>query len=224
MTALEEFAPTQVAIGLAPEELHALQQHFSDPYVEPWVPLASSELAYARGIARFGAVRVPSPAFLGAIRWAAVHGVALHGVEPPDETYSELFVEHVGYFELLRRTLSERSLQRNPPLAEDSETFALAWEARSGTGAGSRRLGAARVGHARSRLREVHQAPPLAAPGTGGASLMNRVALLVDVERFPGLLKELAQEPGSDLREAPRASEPLPTRATPRPEGDKGRP
>ncbi len=203
--ALGAFRPDLLAIGLSPEEVRALQLHFSDPYSEPWVPLASAELAYARGLARFGPVRVPSPAFLATLGWAGEHGVEVQGIEPPDDTYSELFLEHVGYFDLLRRTLADRKLQNAPPEAEDPEAFAVRWDARTHPGRGSRRLLEARGRMTREALLKLCKSG-----GSSGdsASLKNRVALVVDVERFDPLLHELREARWSALQEPPRLSAP----------------
>lgn len=198
---LTAFRPETVALGLSPEEVNALQEHFADAEVEPWVPLSGSEVAYARGLALFGPVRVPSPAFLTALRWARASGARLEGVEPGDDRYSELFLEHVGYFDLLKRTLAEKSLLRNPPAAEDPESFALDWEVRTQAGKGSKALGQARAHHVAERLRELHS--------PSGGSLKRSVALLVDVERFEDVLQELQGKGWKDLRASPRASDPL---------------
>lgn len=186
---LDDYAPGVVALGLSPEEVRALQQHFLDPRVEPWVPLSSTELAQARGLARFGRVRIPSPATLVAIRWAAEREVPLEGVEPSDDRYSELFLQHIGTFDLLLRTRAERSVSRSPPEADTAEEFALAWEARMQAGKGSRALLQARAEHLAERLRELHSSPG----GNGGrpASLKRKVALLLDVERFAPTLEGL---------------------------------
>jgi hypothetical protein len=200
---LGSFAPEIVALGLSPEEVRALQDHFSDPGTEPWVPLSPSEVAYAQGLCYFGNVRVPSPAFVAAMRWAARAQARVEGVEPGDDRYSELFLEHVGYFDLLRRTLAERSLVRSPPTATDPETFATDWETRSQAGRGSAALGAARAQHLGERLRDLHR--------PSGASLKSRVALLVDVERFPAVLSELRDGAWKDLKALPREA-PTPAR------------
>lgn len=203
---LERFAPDRLALGLSPEEVLALQEHFEDPYREPWVPLASSELAYARGIARFGPARVPSPSFLESLRWAHVRGLPVDGIEPGDEAYGSLFVDHVGFFDLVRRTRAERSLGKRPPEAENAEAFALAWEARAQVGGGSHALLKVRAEHVAKGLRHLCTTPVTSGVARpSGASLKNRVALVVDVERFPLLLETTSQQLGEDLRERKRS-------------------
>lgn len=191
LRALSEFGPERVALGLSPEEVKALREHFTDPRVEPWVPLSTTEVAYAQGLCLFGSVRVPSPAFVAAIRWAEEAGVPLEGVEPPDDEYSQLFLEHVGYLDLVRRTLAERKLVKVPPESRTATSFALEWEERSQAGKGSRDLGKARSRHLAERLRELHS--------SSGEPLKSRVALLVDVERFDPALHRLREAAWKDL-------------------------
>ena len=221
--ALDAYAPGEVDLGLSPEEVRALGEHFLTGGSEPWVPLAASEAGYARGLARFGPVRVPSPAFVTTLRWAHDHGVEPRGVEPSDEHYGELFYQHLGFFDLVLRTRAERSLARAPPEHDTPEGYAEAWEARAQTGRGSRRLVEARARHVVERLRDLHRSPT----GSGGASasLKNRRALVVDVERFAPLREELRRAGWKDLRDtagpdaapdAPLPSGP-PLRSEPRP-------
>ncbi len=203
---LERFAPDRLALGLSPEEVQALQEHFADPYQEPWVPLASIELAYARGIARFGPARVPSPSFLASLRWARARGLPVDGIEPGDEAYGSLFVDHVGFFDLVRRTRAERSLGKRPPEEENAEAFALAWETRAQVGGGSHALLKVRAEHVAKGLRHLCTSRmPSGGARPSSASLKNRVALVADVERFRLLLETTAQQLGEDLRERGRS-------------------
>jgi hypothetical protein len=168
--ALRTFAPARVALGVSPEEAAGLKEHFGSPREEPWVPLSSSELAYARSLARLEEVRVPSPSFVAALRYAAEQGILAEGVEPSEETYADLFFQHVRYTELLRRTLAERSLLKSPPGAASGGELADLWEARMRRGKGSQRLAKARTEHLRA---EVTRSPP-----------GERVAVVVDSEHF----------------------------------------
>jgi hypothetical protein len=203
---LTSFAPQTVLLGLSPEEVHALSEHFLPQGCEPWVPLSKAEMAYARGLSRFGRVRLPSPSFVAALRWADAHGATVEGVEPSDDSYSALFVQHLGYFDLLRRTLGERSLTNDPPNADDAETYAEQWEARSEKGAGSRRLSEARARHVSEELRRFRGTP--LKDTSASASLKNRSALVVDVERFRPLRHALAGAGWKPLREDPHPARP----------------
>lgn len=217
-SSLSAFRPDQILLGLSPEEVDALTEHFLAEGSEPWVPLAQAESAYARGLSTFGPVRLPSPSFVAAIRFAHAQELPLSGVEPSDDSYSALFVEHLGYLDLLRRTLGERSLVNAPPDADSPEAFAEAWEERSQKGAGSKRLAAARTRHVSEELRRIRGAPRNAT--SPSASLKNRSALVVDVERFRPIRHELVDagwEPLLEERPDPGPVRPLSASGAPSP-------
>lgn len=174
---LEAFAPQEIALSLSEEELASLRRYFPPDGPEPLVPLSPSEMGYARGLCRFGEVRVPSPSFLLALTWADERRLPVRALDPGDEHYSELYVKNIGYFDLLRRNRSERSLARAPPARADAEGYAEEWESRLGRSAGSRRLEQARAKFSAERIHALRQAL-----GPRG-----RLAVLVDIERFPSL-------------------------------------
>ncbi len=185
LSALEDFAPQEVALSLSEEELASLRSYFPPDGPEPLVPLSPSEMGYARGLCRFGEVRVPSPSFLFTLTWAEARHLPVRSLDPGDEHYSELYVRNIGYFDLLRRNRSERSLARAPPVRPDAEGYAEEWESRLGRSAGSRRLERARAGFASDRVQALRRAL-----GPGG-----RLALVVDIERFGSLEPVLSPAP-----------------------------
>lgn len=198
--ALEDFAPQELALSLSEDELASLRRYFPPEGPEPLVPLSPSEMGYARGLCRFGEVRVPSPSFLLALTWAEARHLPVRSLDPGDEHYSELYVRNIGYFDLLRRNRSERSLARAPPVRPDAESYAVEWEARLGRSAGSRRLERARAEFSSERVRALRR----------GLGPRGRLALVVDIERFASL------EPALGLS---GADAPLPSEV-PRPLGD----
>jgi hypothetical protein len=171
---IEGFTPSVLGVGLSPEELRGLTEYFVVADAEPVVPLTSNEGAEVRGLARFGEVRVPNPSLVEALRWAAARAVPVEPLDPGDDRAASLFAEHIGYVELVRRTVRERRVARNPPAPSTPDEFALAWDREIAPGAGSRSLAAARNRYL------VRQARRLAAGGT-------RVAVVVDRERFEGV-------------------------------------
>ena len=184
-TLLEDFDPQEIALSLSEEELSSLRRYFPPGGPEPLVPLSPSELGYARGLCRFGEVRIPSPAFLLALNWAEQRHRPVRALDPGDDRYADLYVKHIGYLDLLRRNRSERSLARSPPLGPDAESYAEEWDSRLGRSAGSHRLERARAEFSTERLHAVRQAL-----GPGG-----RLAVVVDVERFPSLERTLGPIP-----------------------------
>ena len=168
---LDAFDPAAVAVSLSPEEAEALTQYFVGTPTEPVVPLSSSEASHAVGLARIADVQVPAPALLSAVDWATSRGRPVVGADPPEDAYAEMFAAHIGYFELVRRTLRERSLVKRPPEVESPEEYALAWDRTMQPGSGSERLAHARDDYAAERIRRLGNAH-------------STVAFVVDRERF----------------------------------------
>jgi hypothetical protein len=177
---LENFSPQALGIGLSAEELGGLRQYFVGTAAEPVVPLTSNEVAEAKGLVRFGEVAVPNPSFLGAVEWADAHQVPVEPLDPSDERSASLFASNIGYLELVRRTVRERRLTRNPPTPSTPDEYALDWDHGIARGRGSRRLARARDEILASAARRFGE-------GKG------RTAVLVDRERFPQVLELLNQ-------------------------------
>jgi hypothetical protein len=175
---LASFAPDAVGVGVAAEELRGLVEYFGDVPAEPVVPLAPTELAELRGLCRFGEVRVPNPAFLEALAWGRSASVPVVALDPDEEQAAALFTEHIGYVELVRRTVQEHRLGRSPPTPSSADAFALAWDREVGGGRGSRRLAAARDEHLAAEVRRL----------AGGRS---RLAVVVDRERYDSVREHL---------------------------------
>ncbi len=180
LRALGEFDPGAVAVTLSTEEATTLRTHFVGTPTEPIVPLSNAEAAQAVGLARLAEVRLPAPALLAAIDWAASRGRPAVGVDPSEDAYAELFASSIGYVELVRRTLRERQLVKRPPDASTADEYALAWDRTMAPGAGSQRLVRERDACAAARVRELR-----AAHGS--------VALVADRERYESVRARLAE-------------------------------
>lgn len=187
--ALDEFRPELVGVGVSFEELTGLRDYFVGPGTEPLVPLTTSETSEARALTRFGPVGVPHPAFLAAIGWAERRTIPVEPLDPSDESFATSFADNVSYLELVRRTLRERGLSRQPPESTSAEAFAVEWDRRLTPGAGSARLTA---------QREEQLAGSVERLSIGG----KRVAGIVDFERYSGVLGRLDART-AEVRAAP---------------------
>ena len=179
---LESFAPARVGLGLSVGELQSLHDYFVESEAEPVVPLTSNETSEVRGLVRFGEVRVPNPSFVEVLRWAAARGLTTVALDPDDDRTAALFAEHIGYLELVRRTVRERRVSRSPPTPSSPDEFALQWDREVASGRGSRNYATARD------LYLARQVPPLTADG-------QPLAVLVDRERFESVRRLLAEAP-----------------------------
>ena len=180
---LADFSPEAIGAGLAAEEMAGLVQYFVGAPAEPVVPLGPTELSEVRGLARFGEVRVPNPAFVRTLLWAREREVPVAALDPDEESAASLFTQHIGYVELVRRTVREHRLGRSPPTPSSADAFALAWDRSVGGGRGSRRLAGARDDHLADGARRL-------------AAGRRRVALVVDRERFDSVRARLAGPSG----------------------------
>jgi len=177
---LESFAPARIGLGISGGELQSLHDYFVASEAEPVVPLTSNEASEVRGLVRFGEVRVPNPSFVEVLRWAAARGIATVALDADDDRAAALFAEHIGYLELVRRTVRERRVSRSPPTPSSPDAFALQWDREVASGRGSRNFAAARD------LYLAGQVSPLTADG-------QPLAVLVDRERFDSVRRLLAE-------------------------------
>jgi hypothetical protein len=168
---LGSYAPEAVGVGLSQDEMDSLVQYFVTSEAEPLVPLTSNETSEVRGLSRFGEVRVPNPSFVELLRWAQTQRVPVEALDPSDDRTASLFTQHIGYVELVRRTVKERAISRKPPTPSTPDEYALEWDREVAGGRGSR-------GFAQARDRHLVRGAQRLGAGR------SRVAVVVDRERF----------------------------------------
>ena len=171
LAALEAYGPEAVGAGLSSDEMRGLNEYFVVAEAEPIVPLTSTETSEVRGLSRFGEVRVPNPTFVELLRWAEPRGIPVEALDPSDDHTASLFTAHIGYVELVRRTVRERAVSRRPPTASTPDEFALEWDRTVAGGRGSRDF-------ARARDRQLVRGAQRIGQGR------SRIAVVVDRERF----------------------------------------
>jgi hypothetical protein len=186
LTALDEFAPALLGIGLSGDELRSLHDYFVVADAEPVVPLTGNETSEVRGLVRFGEVRVPNPSFVEALRWAWSRGVPVEALDPDDDRTASLFAEHIGYFELVRRTVRERRVARSPPTPSTADEYAIEWDRSIAAGRGSREFAEARDQHLVERLRML-------------LAERARFAVVVDRERFDSVRRLVRAGPPTTI-------------------------
>jgi len=186
LSSLDQFAPARVGLGLSGDELRSLHDYFVASDAEPVVPLTANETSEVRGLVRFGEVRVPNPSFVEVLRWARSRGVPVEPLDPDDEHTASLFAQHIGYFELVRRTVRERRVARSPPTPSTPDEYALAWDAQIASGRGSRGFAGARDQFLVDRLPSLAaDRPPL--------------AVVVDRERFDSVRELYSRGPPTTI-------------------------
>ena len=186
LAALEGFAPARVGLGLSSDEMRSLHDYFVVPEAEPVVPLTGNETSEVRGLVRFGEVRVPNPSFVEVLRWAWARSVPVEPLDPDDDRTASLFAEHIGYFELVRRTVRERRVARSPPAPSTPDEYALEWDRTIAAGRGSREFAEARDRHLVDRI-------------TALLADRTRLAVVVDRERFDSVRRFVTDGPPSTI-------------------------
>jgi hypothetical protein len=169
--ALSGTRPAAVGLGTSPDEAKGLLEYFVLSSAEPVVSLTTTERSEVRGLVRFGEVRVPNPAFVELLRWGRTLGVPVEALDPSEDRTASLFADHIGYVELVRRTVRERRVSRSPPAPATADEYALAWDRTVASGRGSEAFATARDRHLVRGARRL-------------AGQYGRVALVVDRERF----------------------------------------
>jgi hypothetical protein len=187
VAALDRHAADAVGLGTSPEELRGFVEYFVRSRADPVVPLTSAERSEVRGLVRFGEVSVPNPSFLATLRWAAERAVPAEGLDPGEDETATLFADNIGYLELVRRTVRERNVARNPPAPDTADEFAISWDHHVARGRGSRRFAEARDLHLVRSARRL-------------GSTHTRVAVVVDRERFDNVQALFAAPPETSPR------------------------
>lgn len=129
--AFRDTAPDAVAIGIAPGELAALEEHAKGEVVESDEPVTiDPSESYALGLSRYGDIGLPPPDLVATVALARGRGLDPVPVDLDGEQYDEVFASHVGPFALFRYGRRVQKMAKRPPPAPDAVAFALAWDAR----------------------------------------------------------------------------------------------
>lgn len=178
-TLVEGSAPDRLALGISPGELATLEAMVAGEVEEEVAPSTSDvDEAYARHLSRFGAVRLPPPAYVRAVEIAAEQDLPVRPLDLDEEAFTETYTDHVGVLDLIRKSRRERRLAKHGVEADDAAEFADRWEARLLEIKGLRRVEEAREGHMARRLEAVCSTP-------------GRVLAIVDRVRRPGVARRL---------------------------------
>jgi hypothetical protein len=141
--------------------------------------VSDTDMTYSRKLAAFGDVELPPPAFREAVARADAAGAEVACLDLDDDAYTEAFVEHVTYWQLLRHSRTIRGMRRMP--ASGPEALALEWD---------RRVRAIKGFAAVERARER-------AIAAGLLSLLarhQRVLVVLDLPLVEGVLAQLKRQ------------------------------
>lgn len=127
---LDEIRPAVLALGVSQEGAESLAKFEGEEDPALFEDLPTHEAVYSVSLERFGAVRLPPPDLLGAVRAARDQGVQLRGVDLTEEAYVDAFTKRVNTFGFLKLGRIQKRLSKKPPKATDPYAFALEWDRR----------------------------------------------------------------------------------------------
>ena len=90
--------------------------------------VSDSDMTFSRRLAAFGDVELPPPSFSAAVKRADSRAVEVVALDMDDDEYTDLFVKHVTYWQLVRYSRAVRALRKLK--ATGAEGLARAWDAR----------------------------------------------------------------------------------------------
>lgn len=181
-SAIRDRDPDRLALGVAPEELEALEAIARDEIDEEIeIDVAGIDEAYAQHLSRFGRVELPPPAYVRAVEVALEEKIPVEALDLAEEPFTETFTDNVGAIDLIRRGRRERKLAKHGVEADDASEFARKWDDRLLEIGGLRRVEEIREAHMAERLRAVCE--------TSGS-----VLAVVGTVRRPGIARRLWPE------------------------------
>jgi len=143
--------------------------------------LSTSDLVFSRHLSRWGEVEAPAPSYQAAVRLAHRGGLEVVAADFDDEEYTDVFLNSVSAFSLVRQGRRLRRLAKRRFRARTAEEFALEWD-----GAVTRIRGYGKV----ERAREARVGRSVAA----AARRHERVLAVVEFERLQGVLEAFEME------------------------------
>lgn len=179
--AFDAFRPQQIALGVPPEDLAALEQLAKTPKPEDLAVLDEASEKLLALVGAFGPTRIPSPDLEAAHALSQESGLPLHAIDLDDESHANAFTTNVKFYHVVQSNSIKSRLLRKGVTGADAYAVANAWDAAWTKPKGLHRVEALREAHMAERLRE------LASNGS--------VLALVPSARLTGIVAALTRSP-----------------------------
>ena len=140
--------------------------------------VSDTDMTYSKKLAAFGDVELPPPSFMEAVRMADRGKVTIEPIDLSEDEYTQVFCDHVSYWQLVRHSRRARGMKRLRASGPD-ELITL-WDARV------RRLKGYDV-------LEGERERKMAASLVGLLDRHRTVLAVIDMPRVEGTLRELAR-------------------------------
>ncbi len=176
---VESFLPEFVLVGISPEQWDGLKKYIKKPFkIEP----DDYEVIYAVKLKRFGEVGLPVPTYLEILNLSKKHGFQVIPVDMDDETYSELFTSKIDIIKLIRFDMRKRKLYKMRFDASTPEEFVMQWD---------REINKIKEYREIEEERERYISDQIM--GIAEKERGKRIMSVVELERYPGILKHLSE-------------------------------
>lgn len=168
--AIAELRPDAVGISISKEELEGLRSYNGEE-----IELSDLEEAYKAGLEEFGAVQLPPPCYIEAVKATDELGIPLIPLDMNEDLFSERYCELIGGLELMKESFFSHRIAKKRFNMDSAEKFVLDFERKANGGRGISALNQERESHMSSALKEM-------------AGLHRLVLTVLELERAEGLL------------------------------------
>ena len=121
----ENFKAQIMLLGISPEEFSGLEKYLEEPFeIDP----DDYEVIYALKLEKYGEVGLPVPTYLEAFAISKNNGIKLIPIDMPDKEYSDLFVNTIDFFHIMRFNFRKRKVWRKNFEANTPEEFVMLWD------------------------------------------------------------------------------------------------
>ncbi len=161
-------------LGISKEELEGLEKYIQKPFD---VDLSDYEVIYGLKLKEYGDVKMPVPSFTSALRIALENNIPVEAIDMDEKEYSDLFVEEITTFQLLRHSLRKSKLFDKNFHAKDAEEFSIMWDMELNKIKGFKNI---------EEKREKYMAKKILDNNMG-----KNVLVVVDYPRLEGIIEEI---------------------------------
>lgn len=179
--------PSRVFISISPEQLQMLGE--KDTYHE-YDP-SMIEAAYAFFLNKFGAVEIPPPCYVQAYDLCQQQGIEVSALDMDEERFTELYCDNIGTMEMFRESRFAKKAPKKKFNLRSPQAFVKDWDAKVNSTRGFRSLEKAREEYMANLLQEECKS--------------DGILVLIELERFDGILKLLNQNSTPLRADIPRS-------------------
>ena len=170
---ISELRPDAVGISISKEELEGLRSYNGEE-----IELSDLEAAYKAGLEEFGAVQLPPPCYIEAVKATDELGLPLIPLDMNEDLFSERYCELIGGMELVKESFFSHRIARKRFDMDSAERFVLDYDRKVNGGRGISSLNEERERHMMETTLAV-------------AGEHRRVLVFMEMERSNGFFEKM---------------------------------